>query len=347
MTLTPQQSDDRALLVDAVRAFARHELLPAASRIDAGDAERRSRCWEVIGELGLDRGLAGERAGGSALPPETWLVLIEELAAAEPGLALAVALANLAVAAFGEEAVAVPAGERWLLVPAGDGSISERDGVLHGVVRGALGAAAADGIVVTTTGGTVRAVLRPGDDRWSVVADGRQLGLRGAPAADVRLMGAPAAGPHELHGDDRGAPLRPLLLAAVAAVADGIARRAHELAVGYAALRRQGGGPIGRYGAVRQMLAGMEVELRTRGCRSDGVPSEADALAAKVAASDAAARTTIDAVQIFGGTGYMCETGVEKLMRDAKYCQLYPEPNWRLRAALAGLDPALPPAAGA
>jgi alkylation response protein AidB-like acyl-CoA dehydrogenase len=33
-------------------------------------------------------------------------------------------------------------------------------------------------------------------------------------------------------------------------------------------------------------------------------------------------------VQVFGGTGYMVETGIEKLMRDAKYCQLFPEPNW-------------------
>ena len=38
--------------------------------------------------------------------------------------------------------------------------------------------------------------------------------------------------------------------------------------------------------------------------------------------------STTDAVQVFGGTGYMVETGIEKLMRDAKYRQLFPEPNW-------------------
>ena len=47
-----------------------------------------------------------------------------------------------------------------------------------------------------------------------------------------------------------------------------------------------------------------------------------------VAATDAAVASTTDAVQVFGGTGYMVETGIEKLMRDAKYCQLFPEPNW-------------------
>jgi len=52
------------------------------------------------------------------------------------------------------------------------------------------------------------------------------------------------------------------------------------------------------------------------------------ALAVKIAATDAAVASTTDAVQVFGGTGYMVETGIEKLMRDAKYCQLFPEPNW-------------------
>jgi alkylation response protein AidB-like acyl-CoA dehydrogenase len=55
---------------------------------------------------------------------------------------------------------------------------------------------------------------------------------------------------------------------------------------------------------------------------------QAQALAAKIAATDAAVASTTDAVQVFGGTGYMVETGIEKLMRDAKYCQLFPEPNW-------------------
>jgi alkylation response protein AidB-like acyl-CoA dehydrogenase len=59
------------------------------------------------------------------------------------------------------------------------------------------------------------------------------------------------------------------------------------------------------------------------------VPASAtQALALKIAVTDAAVRSTTDAVQVFGGAGYMHDTGVEKLMRDAKYCQLFPEPNW-------------------
>jgi alkylation response protein AidB-like acyl-CoA dehydrogenase len=65
---------------------------------------------------------------------------------------------------------------------------------------------------------------------------------------------------------------------------------------------------------------------------------QAQALAVKIAATDAAVASTTDAVQVFGGTGYMVETGIEKLMRDAKYCQLFPESNWVAHDELMRLE---------
>jgi alkylation response protein AidB-like acyl-CoA dehydrogenase len=53
-----------------------------------------------------------------------------------------------------------------------------------------------------------------------------------------------------------------------------------------------------------------------------------------------------DAVQVFGGTGYMRETGAEKLMRDAKCLQLWPEPNWVARERLVGILHPPPPDQG-
>jgi acyl-CoA dehydrogenase len=115
-------------------------------------------------------------------------------------------------------------------------------------------------------------------------------------------------------------------------IARGIAHRAHELALDYAHARRQGGVAIVEHDAVSDMLSAMAVRLAFRpeiavdpaGFAVNGV----QALAAKIAATDASVAITTDAVQVFGGTGYMVETGIEKLMRDAKYCQLFPEPNW-------------------
>lgn len=344
---------DRELLVDAVRKFARQELIPSAPLLDRGDPARFARCWGQVCELGLDRALLPEDAGGTDLPPGAWLAVVEELAVAEGGLALAVALSNLALLALPAEDLArAPSGCRWALVPAAGVALNGSDRDVHGTIGGALGAVGADGIVLLARDADVAAALAGGDAGWSVAPDERQLGLRAARAGDVRLDAARPTTVRETADGTEIAALRPLLLAAVAAIAMGISRRAYELALDYAAARRQGGNPIGSYGAVRQMLAGMAIGLRARPC----TPYDADApaigdggllaatLAAKVAASEAAAQTTIDAVQIFGGSGYMRDSGVEKLMRDAKYCQLYPEPNWRARAQLVALEPGLPPA---
>jgi hypothetical protein len=114
------------------------------------------------------------------------------------------------------------------------------------------------------------------------------------------------------------------------------------MAFEYAQARRQGGAAIIEHDAVSDMLAAMAVRLRC-GPRLATDSSQiaigaAQALAAKVAATDAAVASTTDAVQIFGGTGYMRETGIEKLMRDAKYCQLFPEPNWVAEDELMGWE---------
>jgi alkylation response protein AidB-like acyl-CoA dehydrogenase len=344
ITATTAQ-DDRALLVDGVREFARHELLPAAPLLDRGDPERSAHCWEQVCRLGIDRALLHEDAGGSSVGAGAWLAVLEELAAAEAGVALAVALNNLALLALSaQDAAAVPPSCRWALATLAEEAMPGA-GAGAGIVAGLIGARGADGIVLISPSTPAGAALLPGDGGWSVAPDRHQLGLRAAPAGDLTLQGPR---PASLRDDLDVAELRALLLAATAAIALGVARRAHELALEYAGFRRQGGGPIGRYGAVRQMLAGMEVRLRARPRLpfedpGDGAPLAA-ALAAKVAATEAAGATTVDAVQVFGGSGYVRDSGVEKLMRDAKCLELYPLANWRARAELAAREPRLPAA---
>ena len=166
--------------------------------------------------------------------------------------------------------------------------------------------------------------------------DVAQMGLRAAPAASIEMTGVKsAAATVDVNGSVTTASVASalaLLRAGTAAIARGIARRAHEMALEYAQARRQGGVAIIEHDAVSDMLAAMAVRLA---CWPEiatdpaGIAiDEAQALAAKIAATDAAVASTTDAVQVFGGTGYMVETGIEKLMRDAKYCQLFPEPNW-------------------
>lgn len=120
--------------------------------------------------------------------------------------------------------------------------------------------------------------------------------------------------------------------ASIAATALGIVERCLELCVEYARTRVQFGRPIGDYQLIQLKLAKMEVArlniehllLQYMSMADEGVrPSLAEASAFKLYAAQAAMEVTIEAVQVFGGNGYMAENHVEQLCRDAKVLQIY------------------------
>jgi acyl-CoA dehydrogenase len=144
----------------------------------------------------------------------------------------------------------------------------------------------------------------------------------------------------------------------VAAQALGIAQAAQDHAVRYAGERAQFGRTLDRFGAVQEKLAGMalriaqarallletarrldaagfDLEGEGEGASATalGHPRSLGAAAAmvKVAASEAAMWCADEAVQIFGGYGYMRDYPVEKLMRDAKGTEIYEGANEVLR----------------
>jgi alkylation response protein AidB-like acyl-CoA dehydrogenase len=252
---------------------------------------------------------------------------------------MCVLLSNAALVTLTDEQLAdIPAGSRWVLVPASSGAeVVISGGQLDGGIACALGAHRADGVVILLDGSVPTPVpIAAGTAGLRIERDLAQMGLRAAPAAAVELTGVGCA--PALSGSP-GSPATvgaegalALLRAGTAAIARGISRRAHELALEYAQARQQGGVKIIEHDAVSAMLSAMTVRLAFPAevaAEADGLTLDrVQALAAKIAATDAAVAGTTDAVQVFGGTGYMVETGIEKLMRDAKYCQLFPEPNW-------------------
>jgi len=130
----------------------------------------------------------------------------------------------------------------------------------------------------------------------------------------------------------------------VGAQAVGLAQGALEAAVDYARERIQFGHPIISIQAVQHMLANMATEVEAarllvyaaaRTIDSGAKNFTEEAAMAKVFASDTAMRVTTDAVQIFGGVGYMRDYPVEKMMRDAKITQIYEGSNQVLRDAIA------------
>ncbi|MDP3730497.1 MAG: acyl-CoA dehydrogenase family protein [Candidatus Omnitrophota bacterium] len=130
----------------------------------------------------------------------------------------------------------------------------------------------------------------------------------------------------------------------VAAQAVGIAQGALDYAVEYARKRIQFGQAISSFQAIQHMLANMATETeaaralvyataRMVDSGAKGVAKES--AMAKLFASDVAMKVTVDAVQIFGGYGYMREYPVEKYMRDAKITQIYEGTNQIQRNIIA------------
>jgi alkylation response protein AidB-like acyl-CoA dehydrogenase len=118
----------------------------------------------------------------------------------------------------------------------------------------------------------------------------------------------------------------------VAAMALGIVEQCLSLCIDYARTRVQFGRPIGEFQLIQLKLAKMEVArmniqnmvFRQIEMSEQGkAMSLAEASACKLYSAQAAMEVCLEAVQLFGGNGYMAEFQVEQLCRDAKVLQIY------------------------
>ncbi len=130
----------------------------------------------------------------------------------------------------------------------------------------------------------------------------------------------------------------------VAAQALGIAQGALDCALEYAKKRIQFGHPISSLQAIQFLLADMATQVEAARAllymAAKNIDSGTKGMAqvsamSKLMASDTAMKVTTDAVQIFGGYGYMRDYPVEKMMRDAKITQIYEGTNQIQRVVIA------------
>jgi butyryl-CoA dehydrogenase len=130
----------------------------------------------------------------------------------------------------------------------------------------------------------------------------------------------------------------------VAAQAVGIAQGALDEAIKYAKERHQFGKSISSFQGIQWMLADMATEVEAARSLVYSVARAIDAgvkdiardsAMSKLYASDVAMKVTTDAVQIFGGYGYMKDYPAEKYMRDAKITQIYEGTNQIQRNIIA------------
>jgi len=162
-----------------------------------------------------------------------------------------------------------------------------------------------------------------------------KMGQRASDTSDVLFedVRVPAANLLGNEGEGFKIAMKTLDIArpTVASMSVGVARAAFELAMQYSKERVQFGVPIAMNQAIHFLLADMAIDIEAARLLTrkgawlldQGKRNTKESSFAKAFAADLAMRVTTDAVQIFGGYGYMKDYPVEKLMRDAKLLQIY------------------------
>jgi acyl-CoA dehydrogenase len=171
----------------------------------------------------------------------------------------------------------------------------------------------------------------------TVVVDKKEdkMGQRASNTATITFNDTEVHERYLLGEENRGFKLAMMTLdrtrPGVAAMATGIARAALEFAIAYSKERVQFGVPIAMHQAIQFMIADMATKVHLARLATwnsavlldHGARNTLESSHAKRFAADTAMEVTTDAVQIYGGYGFIKEYPVEKLMRDAKIMQLY------------------------
>ncbi len=173
----------------------------------------------------------------------------------------------------------------------------------------------------------------------------KKMGMMSSPTGElffdnVRLGRDRLLGETEQHGAGDGRDSARANFAGerigIALMSLGIINECHRLCVDYAKTRTLWGKNIGQFQLIQLKLAQMEVArinvqnmvFQTLEAIGQGrLPSLAEASAIKLYSSQAATEVAMEAVQLFGGNGYMAEYGVERLARDAKSLMIYAGSN--------------------
>ena len=360
-------SEARKEIVALAREFAKTRIAPHAAEWDRTHHFARDVIDE-LGRLGFLGIATPESDDGLGLDTTTYLMALEEIAAADASIAVSVSI-HCAIPTTMLLRHGTPAQrERWLKPMAkgeilGGFALSEpdsgsdaaslraqavRDGdgwVLNGTKAWATNGGTADLMMVMAR--TDRPEARKGAKGISTfIVPTRTPGYRASRAEDK--MGLRASNTAGVELENVRLPADALLgeegmgfvysmegLVAgrlgIATQAVGIARRALELSLAYCAERQQFGQALEQFEAVQFKLADMATRIaaarslnhQAAAAKDAGQDVNVAASMAKLFASETAMSVTTDAVQLFGGYGYMRDFPVEKLFRDAKVTEIY------------------------
>jgi acyl-CoA dehydrogenase len=177
--------------------------------------------------------------------------------------------------------------------------------------------------------------LVPKDDTVTVDKKEDKMGQRASNTATISFNDTEIPLDHLIGEENHGFKLAMMTLdrtrPGVAAMATGIARAAFEFATEYSKQRVQFGVPIAMHQAIQFLIADMATKVHLSRLAAwnsavlldQGRRNTLESSHAKRFAADSAMEVTTDAVQVYGGYGFIKDYPVEKLMRDAKIMQLY------------------------
>ena len=344
------------------RQFAQSELRPHVERWDH-EGSVDSPAFEQLAELGFFGMLVPEAYGGMEFDLPTYAAVLEELAWGEPSVALTVATTSLVVdlivhhgsdsqkqqwlepIARGETLACFALSEEAGSDPGSVATTATRvdeQWILSGTKMWVTnGRTAALTLVVARTATGLAAFLVPTDAAgYSAAQRATTMGLRPVEIVTVELREVRVAADAMLALAEPAVLFAaPGALVALGAIAVGIAQAAFEYALGYADEREQFGAKLRSYEGLQFKLADMATRTAAARLLVQMAATEgtvAAAAMAKVFASETAMWVTTQAVQIYGGYGYMRDYPVEKLMRDAKATEIVAGSNEQLRVLIAG-----------
>jgi alkylation response protein AidB-like acyl-CoA dehydrogenase len=366
-------ADEHRELLDLVADFAAQELAPRADADERAGRFPRD-LFAKLGKMDLMGLPFDPEVGGSGVPYGVYLRVVERLSHAflAVGLGLSVhTLATWAVATYASDdlrAEVVPrmtSGE-WLgaysLSEPGSGSDAaglatraEREGdsyVVTGTKAWVTHAGQADAYLLMCRTGEhktrgISALLVPGDAEGLEFPPAEKKMGMSSPTGQLVLGGVRVPARNLLAAEGDGFKIALSALdggrLGISACAVGLAEAALDHAVAYARQRQQFGRPIGQFQGLGFMLADMAtgveasralyLEAAERRDRGEGYSALASM--AKLLSTDTAMRVTTDAVQVFGGYGYVSDYPVERLMREAKVLQIVEGTNQIQRLIIA------------
>ncbi len=316
-------SEEERLIQETARRFAHDRLRPGLRAHERARGVPGALVAEFAA-LGLDAVDVPAGAGGQGLGAFAKCLVLEELAAVDPGAAVALDGAGLALPTLAEGGLEALIGElrrepgrRGVVIE----DVEERLGVRDGQLAGEHPWVAADAVAVAVVFHAAQAfVVREGFGLTPIAA----CGLEAAGAARLVFAHAPIAAtleePHAL------ARARARTRTSVAALLVGAARGAHQYAMRYATERTAFGRPIAHHQALAFLIADLATAVdvarlavwRAAAALDRGERAEWEAASALAEAAEQALFVGPNAVQILGGHGFMKDHPVEKWMRDIR-----------------------------